>query len=86
MIFTHLPQVANYIKKHHFAFGEHYGDINDTLDILGKLNTCIQTTACVGATFEAWQYAKGYRNGILKTLITIEKSPEGFWTVTEIAA
>ena len=82
MTFTHLPAVASFINRHHCAFGALECGTDETLRILGDLNHSIQTSpAVVGATYKAWQYNQDC--GILKTFITVEKDPAGFWTVTE---
>lgn len=82
--FTLLWQVAHYIDRNHKFFGCPFSN-QSTLDILGNLNHVIQTTPMVrGATYKAWMDIDGY--GILKTLITVEKHPDGYWMVSECRA
>ena len=80
--FTFLPAAANYIKRHHYAFGEGCRPIYETLTILGHMNaTMMQHPAVVGMTFPAWQHIHGY--GILKSYVTVKRGKDGLWTVTE---
>lgn len=80
MKFTHLPQVAHFIDKHHSVFGCPF-NTRSTLSVLGDLNQQIMTTPVCGATFKAWMKIDGQAD--LPTLIEINKHPDGYWTYTE---
>ena len=79
MKFTHLPQVALFIDRHHTVFGCPF--VESTLSVLGNLNHQIMNTPVCGATYNAW--LKLDDGSEMKTLITIEKHPDGYWMYTE---
>ena len=82
MKFTHLPAVAHFINKYHYAFGDGCQPIYKTLSILCDMNALMMKyNAIVSVTFPAWQHVPTL--GILKSFITIQRDQYGFWDVTE---
>ena len=79
MTFTTLPNVANYIKRHHYLFGGRF--VREALSLLGEMNAYLKANHGTGASFEAWQFVPD-TNTHLKTLVTINKCDTG-WMVTE---
>lgn len=81
MTFTHLPQVAGFIRRTHCVFGHHV--VSDAMNILGRMNaTMIANPAVVGMTFTACTKRE---YGSVHTRIEINKLPSGAWEVTERA-
>ena len=82
MLFTHLPQLANFIKRTHSRFAILKAD--KCLTVLGKMNAAMQSDrAMCGATFRA---VTDCEHGSLNTLITINRLPSGAWEYTEVVA
>ena len=79
MLYSHLPAVANRIRRHHVQFA--HRSVKDALTVLGELNLMIQTTPCVGATFPALMILPDTCE-VIKTYITVNKTSCG-WEVTE---
>lgn len=79
MTFTHLPAVANFIRRTHASFAGL--PVSETLTILGEVNAnMIAFPAMVGASFEA---VTDTDHGSLKTVIEINKLPSGGWEYIE---
>lgn len=79
MTFTHLPKLAQFIRRTHDSFGGQ--PVENALSILGDMNASMMLfPAIVGATFEA---ATNADHGSLKTHIEINRLPQGGWSYTE---
>ena len=79
MTFTHLPQLARFIRRTHSMFaGSH---VENALSVLGDMNLSMKLfPAMVGATFEARTNSD---HGDLATLVEINRLPQGGWHYTE---
>ena len=79
MIFTHLPQLARFIRRTHSTFAG--SNVENTLSVLGDMNLSMKLfPAMVGATFEARTNSD---HGDLATLVEINRLPQGGWHYTE---
>lgn len=82
MTFTHLPQLAAYIRSTHCSFAGTF--TSDALAVLASMKTQMEAnTALVGITYDAMTDAS---HGELNTMITISKLPAGGWEYTEVMA
>ena len=79
MIFTHLPQLANFIQRTHCSFAGTFTD--HALSILGSMKASMdECPAMVGATFEAMT---DMSHGELNTFITVTRLQSGGWQYEE---
>lgn len=78
MYFTHLPQVARWIRRTHDTFAGL--PALDCMRVLSDLNHRINTSPVVGATYRA-ETAAEY--GQLKTLLYIGRDDRGAWELRE---
>ena len=79
MTFTHLPQLARFIRRTHSTFAG--SNVENALSVLGDMNLSMKLfPAMVGATFEARTNSD---HGDLATLVEINRMPQGGWHYTE---
>lgn len=79
MTFTHLPQIARFIRRTHESFAGR--PVADALSILGDMNASMMLfPALVGASFEA---ATNAEHGSVETLVTVNRLPHGGWMYEE---
>ena len=79
MIFTHLPAVANFIRRTHESFAGL--PVDNALTVLGNVNAnMMDFPAMVGATFEA---VTNGNYGSIRTTVEINKLPSGGWEYIE---
>lgn len=79
MTFTHLPQLARFIRRTHSTFAGSHAE--NALSVLGDMNLSMKLfPAMVGATFEARTNSE---HGDLATLVEINRLPQGGWTYAE---
>lgn len=79
MTFTSLPNLAGFLRRTHMIFADTPWQ-DEWLDILGRLNRSIMTSAVVGATFRG---VTDCSHGEVETEIEITKTTEGAWSYVE---
>lgn len=82
MTFTHLPQIAAFIRSTHCSFAGTF--TSEALAVLANMKAQMEAnTALVGITYDAMTDAS---HGELNTMVTITKLPAGGYEYTEVVA